>query len=347
MKREKNYNLEVLRVIACVMVVCIHVSNYYSRGYGLGEVSNVSYIFSIITNAFSRIAVPIFFMISGSLLIDETLLIRKSLKRVGNTVFVLAVWTGIYYIWNYLYRDRVYDFRLIFYEPVKKHLWFLYAIIGMYLVLPFLQSMFHDMQDVLMRYFAILWFLLLTIDYVIALFDMRIAYQIPLVGDSCYLGYFAMGYIVKRTMKKVPIPSKVCYGGAVLSIGMVIVLTYLFTTLGGVHDDRLFENRNILIAIASSLIFYDALKNEHRPYKERTKKILNFISKHSFTIYLSHVIFLDIVKLECSPLKMSALIGIPFYTVCVFGAALLFSVAWQFIWKNIRKFVNRNYEGTE
>ncbi len=341
LKKEKNFNLELLRVIACVMVVCIHVSNYYSRGYGLGEVSNISYIFSVITNAFSRIAVPIFFMISGSLLIDETLFIRKSLKRVWNTFLVLAVWTVIYAIWNYMYRDRIYDFRLIFYEPIKKHLWFLYAIIGMYLVLPFLQKMFHDMQDVLMRYFAILWFLFLTVDYVLALWEIRVAYQIPLVGDSCYLGYFVMGYIVKRTMKKVPISSKVCYIGAVLSIVLIIVLTCVCTMLKGVHDDRLFENRNILIAIASSLVFYDALKNEHRPYKEKTKKVLNFISRHSFTIYLSHVIFLDVVKLECSPLKISAFIGIPFYTICVFVTSMLFSMVWSFIWGRIRNLGKR------
>lgn len=320
-----------------MMVVCIHVSNYYSRGYGLGEVSNASYLFSIIINVISRVAVPIFFMISGSLLLDETVLIRKSLKRVWNTLLSLLLWSGIYCIWNYFYRDRVYDFRLIFQEPVKKHLWFLYAIIGMYIVLPFLQNMFKNMQDILMRYFVAMWFFFLTVDYIIALLDLKIAYQIPLVGNSCYLGYFAMGYIVKRTIKKVPIDTKLCYGGAILSLTTVIVLTYICTTLQGEHYDRFFEYRNILIAIASSLIFYDALKNEHHPYKEKTKQVLRFLSKHSFTIYLCHVIFLDIVKLEFAPRSVSAFIGIPLYSVFVFGCSLLFSVIWNMVQSIIRK----------
>lgn len=336
-KREKNYNLEVLRVVACIMVVVIHVSNYYSRGYGLGEVSNASYVFSIITNVISRIAVPIFFMISGSLLLEETLLIKKSLRRVGNTLLSLVVWSAIYFIWNYFYRGRLYDFRLIFYEPVKAHLWFLYAIIGMYLVLPFLQNMFKSMQDILMRYFVTLWFLLLTVDYVLALCEIPVAYEIPLVGTSCYLGYFVLGYIVKGTIKKVPISTKTCYAGATFCLTAVIFFTYICTVLQDSHYDKLFQYRNILIAIASALIFYDALKNEHRPYKERTKRILSFLSRHSFTIYLCHVIFLDIVKLEFAPRSISAFIGIPLYTLFVFGCSLLFSILWQFLSNKLKR----------
>lgn len=339
MKREKNYNLEVLRVVSCIMVVVIHVANYYSRGYGLGEVNNASYIFSIICNVGSRIAVPIFFMISGSLLVDETLLIKKSLRRVGNTLWSLVVWSAIYYIWNYFYRDRLYDFRLIFAEPVKAHLWFLYAIIGMYLVLPFLQNMFKNMQDILMRYFAALWFLFLTIEYVLALCELPVSYNIPLVGNSCYLGYFVLGYIVKGTIKKVPISTKTCYVGAVLCLATVIIFTYICTVLQGSHYDRLFQYRNILIAIPSALIFYDALKNEHRPYKEKTKKVLSFLSRHSFNIYLCHVIFLDIVKLEFAPRSISAFIGIPLYTLFVFGCSLLFSVIWQFLCNKLKAII--------
>lgn len=231
-------------------------------------------------------------MISGSLLLDETVLIKKSLKRVWNTFCILLLWSGIYYIWNYIYRERTYDFRLVFEEPVKKHLWFLYAILGMYLVLPFLQNMFKNMQDILMRYFVAMRFFFLTFDYVIALLGLKIAYQIPLVGTSCYLGYFVMGYIVKGTIKKVPIVPKLCYGGAALSLVAVIGFTYLCTTLEG---------------------------------------------KHSFTIYLCHIIFLDIVKLEFAPRSINAFIGIPLYSIFVFCCSLAFSVLWQAIWKWVQK----------
>lgn len=334
MKREKNYNIEALRVIACIMVICIHVSNYYSRAYG--TISDASYIFSIIINGISRVAVPIFFMISGALLLDETLLVKKSVRRVGNTLAVLIVWSTIYYFWNLFYREAEYDLHLIFEAPVKRHLWFLYAILGMYIALPFLQCMFKNMPDILLRYFALLWFVFLALDYGIALSDMEITYQIPLVGSSCYLGYFAMGYIIKSTIKKVPIKPWVCYLGAAGFIGVTILITYLHTVKDGVHCEDFFEYRNVLIAAGAALIFYDALKNVHRRFSERTKKVLSFFAKHSFTIYLCHIIFLDIMKLEMNPREISAFIGIPLHVAWIFGASLLFSMVWEFLWSRVK-----------
>ena len=335
MKKEKNYNIEALRVIACFMVICIHVSNYYSRAYG--TVSDASYIFSIIVNGISRVSVPVFFMISGSLLLDETLLVKKSVRRVGNTLIVLIVWSGLYYFWNLLYRDKTYDLHLIFEAPVKRHLWFLYAILGMYIALPFLQCMLKNMPDILMRYFALLWFTFLALDYGIALSDMEITYQIPLVGSSCYLGYFVLGYIIKKTIKRVPINPWVCYLGAAAFVGVTIWLTYLYTVKNGVHCEDFFEYRNVLIAAGAALIFYDALKNEHHKFSDRTKRVLSYLAKHSFTIYLCHVIFLDIMKLEMNPIEISAFIGIPLHTIWIFGASLLFSVVWNFLWGRVKK----------
>ncbi|MGN0153405.1 MAG: acyltransferase [Lachnospiraceae bacterium] len=334
MRREKNYNIEELRVIACIMVICIHVSNYYSRGYG--QISNASYIFSIILNGICRVAVPLFFMISGSLLLEETILIKKSVRRAAHMLGVLLLWSGIYYFWNLFYRQKQYDFHLLFEEPVKKHLWFLYAILGMYIALPFLQCLFKDMQDILMRYFVLLWFLCLTVDYVIALSDMEITYQIPLVGTSCYLGYFVLGYIIKNTLKKVPISPKFCYFGAAFALAVTILATYIGTVVRGVHDERFFEYRNVMIAAGSALIYYNALKNVHKEPGERTKKVLSFLSKHSFTIYLSHVIFLDIMKKEMNPRGISAFIGIPLFTIWIFGMSLLLSV----IWNGVRKWIH-------
>lgn len=327
MKREKNYNMELLRVVACIMVVCIHVTNYYSRDYG--EISNASYLFSIIVNGLCRLAVPLFFMISGFLLLPEVLVIKKSIHRVWSTFCVLVLWSGIYYLWDLYFRHRSYHFFKIFEEPVKKHLWFLYAILGMYVVLPFLQCMVKNMPDLLMRYFAMLWFGFMTLDYLISLFHMEIAYEVPLVGTSCYLGYFIMGYIISHTMKKVNISEWTCYFGAVACIGVMIFATYITTLETGKHCEVFFEYRDILIAIAASLIFYNASKNGVIVFREKTKKVLAFLSAHSFTIYLCHVIFLDIVKLKFAPRSISAFIGIPFYTICIFLSSLLFSIVWK------------------
>ncbi len=333
MKKEINYSLEALRVMACVMVICIHVSNYYCRGYGLGEVSNTSYVISVIWNSVSRVAVPIFFMISGSLLLNEPIHIKKSVKRVGRTLLTLLLWSGIYYVWNWFYRNRIYDVSIFLEEPVKKHLWFLYAMIGIYAVTPFLQSMVQNMSDEIMACFVTMWVGLLTVGYIFSIMGVNMTYKVPLLGESCYVGYFIMGYLIKVRNEKIPMDIRTCFGGMVLAVFSVVVLTCICTELEGVHVDKLFENRNIIIAIAAMLLFSGMLQCDI--YSERVRFTLRFLSQHTFMIYLCHVIFVDIVKLEFMPRLTHAAIGIPIYTTFVFGASLLFSVGWKLVRKNL------------
>jgi len=329
LKREINYNLEALRAMACVMVICIHVSNYYCRGYGLGEVSNTSYIISVVWNSISRIAVPIFFMISGALLLEERIQLRKSFKRVGRTMLTLLLWSGIYYVWNMIYRDRLYDVEMLLEEPVKKHLWFLYAIIGIYLILPFLQCMVCYMSDEMAACFVAMWYGLLTIEYIVSFMKVDIAYSVPLIGNSCYVGYFILGYILKTRLGNIPVSIRTFFLGATLALLAIIILTCICTSLERTHVDKLFENRNVLVAISASLVFCGMQKRQG--YSDRVKRILRFVSKHSFMIYLCHVIFIDIVKLEFAPRSVPAFFGIPFYTGLVFVTSVLFSMAWCFI----------------
>lgn len=75
-------------------------------------------------------------MISGYLLLDENVSLRKSVHRVVHTIVVLVFWSVLYYFWNIAYWGDRYDFKTLFEDPVKKHLWFLYAILGMYIALP-------------------------------------------------------------------------------------------------------------------------------------------------------------------------------------------------------------------
>lgn len=305
----------------------------------MGEVSHASYEFSLLINGVSRLAVPIFFMISGYLLLGEPVLVKKNTRRVWNMLLTLLLWSGIYLVWNYFYRDRVYDFRLLLEEPVKKHLWYLYVLLGLYIVLPFLQTMFQNMQESLLCQFACLWFFFLAVEYVLALCKLDVTYPVPLVGTFCYVGYFALGYVIKCMKLHSLLTSRLCYVGAGVALAVTIVLTYALTVTRGEHYEKLFEYRNPLIAVAAGLIFYDVLKNEHRPYAEKTKRVLQFLAKHSFTIYLCHILFLDIVKLEFLPRSISAFVGIPLYCGFVFGGALLFSVVWKCVVEKGKKFV--------
>ena len=68
--KEKNYNLELVRMISFILVIAIHVSNYFCRAYG--RIPQGEYLFSLVIDTVARLSVPCFFMISGALLLGGT-----------------------------------------------------------------------------------------------------------------------------------------------------------------------------------------------------------------------------------------------------------------------------------
>ena len=46
--REKNYNLELIRMISFIFVIAIHVTNYYCRAWG--KIPQEEYVFSLAVN---------------------------------------------------------------------------------------------------------------------------------------------------------------------------------------------------------------------------------------------------------------------------------------------------------
>ena len=79
--KERNYNLELIRMISFIFVIVIHVSNYYCRAYG--DITIGEYSFSLLLNLLARISVPCFFMITGALLLGR----EESLHKHANFTF--------------------------------------------------------------------------------------------------------------------------------------------------------------------------------------------------------------------------------------------------------------------
>ena len=87
--KEKNYNLELIRLISFILVIVIHVTNYFCRDYG--EITQGEYVFSLALDTAARVSVPCFFMISGALLLGRQEPLRKHVRRLARFLIVLSV----------------------------------------------------------------------------------------------------------------------------------------------------------------------------------------------------------------------------------------------------------------
>jgi surface polysaccharide O-acyltransferase-like enzyme len=69
MMNKREHIFDILRIVSMFLVIVVHICNIYMRMYP--KINIADYIVADLFNSISRIAVPIFFMISGSLLLDK------------------------------------------------------------------------------------------------------------------------------------------------------------------------------------------------------------------------------------------------------------------------------------
>ena len=329
MNSKREYSFDILRVISMCMVIIIHVSNVYSRSYGI--ISNKSFLFSLIFNTISRISVPIFLMISGALLLERDFNKKKYLNRIKKFIILTIIWDIIYLVWEYYYLGITYNnFYKLLLEPFRAHLWYLYTILIIYIIQPLLKIILEKSNKKIKIVLLILWLLFSTIS-------IKISFIANYFTIFCYIGYFIIGnylykYIKKNELKKYTLPLSILI---VISYGISILLNYMFSRRYNMFYNLFFAYRTPFIIIATFSFFTIIVSNNN-------KKISNFIislSDLSFGVYLIHGIFLDITVKSFIYGSINSLIGIPLFFIII----LISSLVSVFILKKI-KFIKKIVE---
>ena len=138
---------DVLRMIASAMVVMLHCISPYVKStafYGAR-----SWVLFVALDATCRAGVPLFFMLSGAMLLsrDETEGTLAFYRRKIPPVLVLIVfWDIFYYLYDFLFFYGQENFSLrelinrMFNNGTEYHIWYLYTLVGIYLTAPFLKK---------------------------------------------------------------------------------------------------------------------------------------------------------------------------------------------------------------
>ena len=147
-KAPKMY-LDVVKLLAIVLVVFNHSGNNGYKMY-LDVPAEPAHSLLLAFSAFVKIAVPLFFMASGALLLRREEPYGKVLAgRVAKFAAILVAVTFFYYADAVLPEGklRVGDFLIHLYRnDLTGHLWYLYSFLCYLLLLPFLRKLAQTMQ---------------------------------------------------------------------------------------------------------------------------------------------------------------------------------------------------------
>jgi surface polysaccharide O-acyltransferase-like enzyme len=189
-------------VVAIFQVVLIHLSYVI---FFKEEVLSANWRAANFYDSFSRMGVPLFFMASGVLLLGKSEPVadffRKRFTKVGiPTLF----WSIAYLLWSVeAYTNGTMNplsvalsiLKAMYTGNLEIHLWFLYILIGIYLVTPLLRVFVSAASRRDMAYFVVIWFLATPlIELAQRITGLQTALVIPVVAG--YVGYFVMGYLL-------------------------------------------------------------------------------------------------------------------------------------------------------
>lgn len=182
---KRDIRFDVLRLVSAFAVVWLHVSARVVTSKP--SISSLDWWAGNLADAMSRWCVPVFVMVSGALLLTraaETSLFEFYKQRARRILPPLVFWTLFYLSWS-CYRFE--DFRItamikavIIGQPYY-HMWYLYMIIGLYAVAPFLHRFVDNSAS---RYSLSLIIIILSMSSLESFFPL-IEVPVPEVLSDC------------------------------------------------------------------------------------------------------------------------------------------------------------------
>lgn len=320
---------DYLRIFATMAVIMLHVSvqNWYDS-----DVTSSAWQVMNAFNSLTRWAVPTFFMISGALFLGSTRTIETILKKnVLRILTAFVFWSALYAVHSYV--SGGYSWVQLFTEFVLGHfhLWFLYAIVGLYLAIPILKKVVES--DLITRYFLILAFVFSVVIphgaacvgvwiETVQILAQTMLGQLSVPAVTTYAFYFVWGYYL-HTASLSPIVRKRIYSLGIAGLTATILLSSAVSLLKGQPSSVFYEVNTLTSVLVSTAVFVYA--KHHFSYGNLPEKAVLFLkklSKWSFGAYLVHmmVMYLLVGVFHLNTLTFHPSVSVPLVwaiTVCI------------------------------
>ncbi len=286
MKKRILY-IDIIKVFALLFVIFNHSDDIL--------ISSKMYIRIIHNSLFylSKSAVPLFLMVSGSLLMEKKDSIPKLIKRIIRVLIPLIIIT---IIWTMTHSNAINILGMI--DPFNVNyfpywLWYLQALLLLYILMPLIRIITLKNKDKSsFKYIIIILTLLSSITFTVVNIIFKKNQLVITNLLPMPILYFIYGYILSKTNNK-KIVKNISFITLIIAIS---IPAYIATNLMLLKQSYFFldDYRNIYTLIITTTLFI-IIKYYFENYNKDNifTKIITHLSNNSYGIYLIHVFILE------------------------------------------------------
>lgn len=299
-KREHIYYFDYLRIIGLVSVIFMHTAAAPLRA----QAGTADWQLTSVFTSFAFTAVPLFLMMSGYLTLssektrDYGYILKNRLPRL---VCTLAVWTAAASLWlafsggGNVPRSFIIHLLSGFSRPVMVHFWYMYTLIALTVVSPFLYLGLAGLDRTGRTVTAACIALVLLQTAITCLLPQRLKpygaidlfYALRLFGGS--LSAYLLGWFLGNMKKRIPNAALIAVFAADLCV--IAVGTALRSAAGGEYDASFQSQSGGFEILLASCIFLFFRQNFNR--ESGFRRALAPMVQLSLGIYLVHNIFVS------------------------------------------------------
>lgn len=300
---------DILRIVGSIMVIAIHVVSRYRQQYANG-VDPANYFIVSLIDSIARVAVPIFFMLTGAFALKK--FINKPITKSSYIKFLKHAFTTIglpfilisflIYIYTQIQNGSSWSLpnfirQLTNFPGVQYHMWFMYTLLLIYACLPFIGRIASVLKrnELFMLILVIFIFgnVLCTVNALSNYYHKTMFYNSYLPDTLIYCNYLFVGYYITNYAISKKIRNVIYFTGFISTILLPIVVVKIGDFLTG---DQLVLGKSIMPFFSSIAVFIFGKRNlSSIAVSPLLTNLLTKLATISFFIYMIHVVVRDYV----------------------------------------------------
>lgn len=258
----KNYRADIsaMRIVATLAVIMIHTCNTMTDNPGMFSLTDGQHAFYSACITLVSWAVPLFFMITGALLLGRIIPYRKIFTKYMKRMLLVLLLFGTAFAWLEIFASEKritasligLGFLRVLEGQSWGHLWYIYSLVGIYLILPLLclaaQQMNRKKQEALLSVLFVFLFIIPTIE---GLVGIKIGFEIPIASNSVF--YVMLGKYLDDEVPEVLKNKKTCV--------LFILVLATFIIIGTCINSDVMESLSILTSPIFTILVFSLLKD--------------------------------------------------------------------------------------